>query len=98
MQTSDENKGWLEQEAPFLNEIGMVILKLKRIVDLVHQFSKLKRLLRDKSAILSYLLFAVGNFLEAYSRFQKNFFRTRFPYKKWLISVDFQVQMYRPCT
>ena len=51
MQTSGENKGWLEQEAPFSNEIEMVIFKLKRIVVLVHQFSKLKRLLRDKSAI-----------------------------------------------
>jgi len=29
MQTCGENKGWLEQEAPFLNEIEMVILKLK---------------------------------------------------------------------
>ena len=51
MQTSGDNKDWLEQEAPFSNGIEMVILKLKRIVVLVHQFSKLKRLLRDKSAI-----------------------------------------------
>ena len=51
MQTCGENKGWLEQEAPFSNEIEMVILKLKRIVVLVHQISKLKRLLRDKGAI-----------------------------------------------
>ena len=47
MQTSDENKGWLEQEAQFSNEIEMFILKLERIVVLVHQFSKLKRLLKD---------------------------------------------------
>jgi len=51
MQTSGNNKGWLEQEAPFSNEIEMVLLKLKRIVVLVDQFSKLKQLLRDKSAI-----------------------------------------------
>ena len=57
MQTSGENKGWLEQEAPFSNEIEMVILKLKRIVVLVHQFSKLKRLLREKSAFFYLPLF-----------------------------------------
>jgi len=51
MQTSGDNKGLLEQEAPFSHEIEIVILKLKRIVVLVHQFSKLKRLLRDKSVI-----------------------------------------------
>ena len=51
MQTSDENKGWLEQEAPFSNEIEMVILRLERIVVLVHQFSKLKRLLKDETVI-----------------------------------------------
>ena len=45
-----------------------------------------------------YLLFAFGHFLEAYPRFQKKFFRNRLPSKKWLISVDFQVQMDRPCT
>ena len=36
MQADDEKKGWLEQEAPFSNEIEMVILKLERIVVLVH--------------------------------------------------------------
>ena len=51
MHTSDKDKGWLEQEAPVSNEIEMVVLKLKWIVVLVHQFSKLKRVLRDKNAI-----------------------------------------------
>ena len=51
MQTSDENKGCLEQEAPFSNETEMVVLKLERIVVLVHQFSKLKRLLKDETVI-----------------------------------------------
>ena len=36
MQTSGENKGWLNQEAPFSNEIEMVILKLKTVVVLVN--------------------------------------------------------------
>ena len=51
MHMSDKNKGWLKQEAQFSNEIEMVVLKLKWIVVLVHQFSKLKLVLRDKSAI-----------------------------------------------
>ena len=52
MQPSDENKGWLEQEAPFSKaEIEMAILKLERIVVLVHPFSKLKPLLKDETVI-----------------------------------------------
>ena len=51
MQTIGENKGWPKQEAPFSNKIEVVILKLKRIMVLVHQFSKLKRLLRDETVI-----------------------------------------------
>lgn len=48
----DENKGSLEQGAPFSKEMKMPIFKLKRIVVIVNQFLKLKRLLLDKSSIL----------------------------------------------
>ena len=59
MHTSYKDKCWLEEEAPFSNEIEMVVLKLKWIVVLVHQFSKLKRVLRDKNAIKN-ISFEIG--------------------------------------
>ena len=89
MQTSGENKGWLEQEAPFSNEIEMVILKLKKIVVLLHQFSKLKRLLRDKSTIFYLPLVTFSKRIPDSNKILS---------KSASICVDFQVQMDRPCT
>ena len=42
-------------------EIEMVILKITRVVVLVHQFPKLKRLLSDKSAIFYLPLVTFGS-------------------------------------